>query len=109
MARPLARPAHCKSKSGPVASGAFGAEVLEAVKRRKDELVRRGQGWRTSEGEFRARANLIESLRRQEFERVGRQLASERGLAFHSIEEGETVRGKLLGSVRAYQRAVRDD
>ena len=68
--------------------------------RRKNELIRRGQGWRTSAGEFRARANLLDSLRRQEVERVGRQLAAERGVAFHFIEEGETARGKLLGSMQ---------
>jgi Protein of unknown function (DUF3363) len=84
----------------PVAANGFGAEVLDALEQRKQELVRRGQGWRTSAGEFRARANLIETLRRQEVDRVGRPLASERGLAFTSNQEGDTVRGKLLGSVQ---------
>jgi hypothetical protein len=63
----------------PVAGGGFGAEVLDALEQRKDELIRRGQGWRTSAGEFRARANLIDTLRRQEVERVGRQLALNEG------------------------------
>ena len=72
----------------------------DALEKRKNQLIGRGQGWRTSGGEFRARANLIETLRSQEVERIGRQLASERGLAFHSVQEGESVRGKLLGSVQ---------
>ena len=84
----------------PVAGGGFGGEVLDALERRKNELIRRGQGWRTSAGDFRARANLLDTLRDQEVERVGRQLASERGLAFNSIAEGDTVRGKLLGSAQ---------
>jgi hypothetical protein len=84
----------------PIVGGGFGAQVLDALEQRKDELVRRGQGWRTSAGEFGAKANLIETLRRQEVERVGRKLASERGLAFNSIGEGDTIRGKLIGSVQ---------
>jgi Protein of unknown function (DUF3363) len=51
-----------------------------------------------SGGELRPRTDLIGTLRRQK-ERVGRQLATERGVAFNPIEEGQTVRGKLLGSV----------
>lgn len=33
-------------------------------------------------------------------ERVGRALAAQRGLAFAPIEEGQTVRGKLVGSTQ---------
>jgi hypothetical protein len=55
------------------------------VERRKDELVRRGRGWRTSSGEFQARANVIETLRGQEVERIGRQLASDMSGALPSI------------------------
>jgi type IV secretory pathway VirD2 relaxase len=83
-----------------VAASGFGAEVREALEHRKAELVRRGHASRTSAGEFRARADLIGTLRRQEAERVGRQLATERGVAFKPVEEGQTVRGKLLGSVQ---------
>jgi type IV secretory pathway VirD2 relaxase len=83
-----------------IAANGFGAEVLEALEQRKDELVRQGHAWRTADGDVRARADLIGTLARQEVERVGRQLAAERGLAFHPIEEGQTVRGKLVGSAQ---------
>ena len=83
-----------------VAASGFGAEVREALEHRKAELVRRGHASRTSAGEFRARADLIGILRRQEVERVGRQLATEQGVAFKPVDEGQTVRGKLLGSVQ---------
>jgi len=83
-----------------LAMGGFGAEVRDALDRRADELVRQGHAWRTPEGEWRPRANLIGTLQRQEVERVGRKLAAERGLAFVPVEDGQAVRGKLLGSAQ---------
>jgi type IV secretory pathway VirD2 relaxase len=79
-------------------TGGFGAEVRQALERRADELVRQGHASRTAHGQVRVKANLIGTLKHQEVERVGRQLAAERGLAFQPIREGHTVRGKLLGS-----------
>jgi type IV secretory pathway VirD2 relaxase len=81
-----------------LSTGGFGAEVREALARRSDELVRQGHASRTAQGGLRIRANLISTLARQEVERVGRQLAAERGLTFQPIHEGQAVRGKLLGS-----------
>lgn len=49
---------------------------------------------------MRARGDLLPVLERQEVERVGRKLAAERGLAFHAVEDGQTIRGKLVGSTR---------
>jgi type IV secretory pathway VirD2 relaxase len=83
-----------------LATGGFGAEVLQALERRTDELVRQGHASRTTEGQLRVKADLIGTLARQEVERVGRQFAAERGLAFQPIREGQTVRGKLLGSAQ---------
>jgi len=82
------------------ATGGFGAEVRDALARRSDELVRQGHASRTAQGGLRIRANLIGNLARQEVERVGRQLAAERGLTFQPVHEGQTVRGKLLGSAQ---------
>jgi len=62
--------------------------------------VLRGHASRTPQGRLRVKADLIATLARQEVERVGRQLAAERGLAFQAIHEGQTVRGKLLGSAQ---------
>ena len=83
-----------------LATSGFGAEVRQALERRKDELVRQGHAWRTPEGGLRARADLVGTLARQEVERVGRQLAAERGLTFRPIHEGQTIRGKLVGSAQ---------
>ena len=40
------------------------------------------------------------ALELQEIERVGRKLATERGLAFDAIEDGQAIRGKLIGSAQ---------
>jgi len=84
----------------PLAKSRFRAGVREALDRRADELVRQGHAWRTPEGERRANANLIGTLQHKEVERAGRELAAEPGLAFVAVEDGQTVRGKLLGSVQ---------
>jgi Protein of unknown function (DUF3363) len=86
--------------TGMFAEAGFGAEVRSALERRKDELIRQGHAWRTPEGGVRARHDLLPALERQEIERVGRKLAAERGLAFRAIEDGQTIRGKLIGSAQ---------
>ena len=83
-----------------LATSGFGAEVRQALERRTDELVRQGHASRTAQGGTRIRADLIGTMARHEVERVGRQLAAERGLTFQTIHEGQTVRGKLLGSAQ---------
>ena len=85
---------------GALAGAGFGTEVRNALERRKDELVRQGHAWRTPEGGVRARNDLLPTLERQEVERVGRRLAAERGVAFNAIEDGQTIRGKLIGSTQ---------
>lgn len=84
----------------PLAKSGFGAGVREALDRRADELVRQGHAWRTPEGEGLANANLIGILQHKKVERAGRELAAEPRLAFVPVEDGLTVRGKLLGSVQ---------
>ena len=88
-----------RDKSSLVMSG-FGIEVREALDRRADELVRQGHASRTIDGAWRPRTDLIATLQQREVERAGRELAAQRGLAFAPIEEGQTVRGKLVGSTQ---------
>ena len=89
---------HCTQDK--LAEAGFGAEVRSALERRKDELIRQGHAWRTPEGAVRAKRDLRPTLERQEVERIGRRLAADRGLAFHAIEDGKTIRGKLIGSAQ---------
>jgi len=84
----------------PLAMSGFGVEVRKALDRRTHELVRQGHASRTADGARRPRANLILTLQQQEVERAGRELAAERGLAFAPVQEGQTVRGKLLGTTQ---------
>jgi type IV secretory pathway VirD2 relaxase len=83
-----------------LATSGFGFEVRQALERRTDELIRQGHANRTAQGQLRIKADLIGTLTHQEVERVGRELAAERGLAFQPIREGQTVRGKLLSSAQ---------
>jgi type IV secretory pathway VirD2 relaxase len=88
-----------RDKSPLVMSG-FGVEVRKALDQRADELVRQGHASRTTDGAWRPRTNLIATLQQQEVERAGRALAAQRGLAFAPVQEGQTVRGKLVGSTQ---------
>jgi hypothetical protein len=67
---------------------------------RTGELIQRGYARRTDDGVLRVKANLIGTLTQREVERVGRELAAERGLTFNAIADGEHVQGKLLGSTQ---------
>jgi type IV secretory pathway VirD2 relaxase len=83
-----------------LATGGFGSEVRLALERSADELVRQEYASWTAQGQVRIKADLIGTLARQEVERVGRQLAAERGLIFQAVREGQTVRGELVGSAQ---------
>jgi hypothetical protein len=83
-----------------IAVSGFGAEVRRALEQRTGELIQRGYARRTDDGVLRVKANLIGTLTQHEVERVGRDLAAERGLTFNAIADGEHVQGKLLGSTQ---------
>jgi type IV secretory pathway VirD2 relaxase len=83
-----------------LADAGFGAEVRSALERRKYELIRQGHAWHSPDGSLHARKDLLPVLERQEVERVGQRLAAERGLAFKSVEDGQTIRGRLVGSAQ---------
>lgn len=57
-----------------------------------------GHARRQADGNFVLRRNLIAALERQEVERVGREMAGARGLAFLPVQASEYVSGKLAGS-----------
>lgn len=84
----------------PLGTTGFGAEVAAAMDRRKEELIRQGHARRTPEGSIIARRDLIPALQRQEVERVGKALAADRGRNFAAVADGDTVRGKLVGSTQ---------
>nr|WP_299496331.1 DUF3363 domain-containing protein [uncultured Rhizobium sp.] len=83
----------------PLTKAGFGLEVREALDRRRQSLVDQGQAVRLDNGSIRAPKDLLERLERTEINRVGRQLAAERGLSYTPSQAGEYVSGSLKGSI----------
>ena len=83
----------------PITQAGFGREVSEALDRRRHSLVDQGQAVRLDNGRIRAPKDLLERLERTEIDRVGRQMAAERGLSYTQSQPGEYVSGSLKGSV----------
>lgn len=83
----------------PLTQAGFGREVSEALDRRRQSLVDQGQAVRLDNGSIRAPKDLLHRLERTEIDRVGRQLAAERGLPYTPSQPGEYVSGSLKGGV----------
>jgi type IV secretory pathway VirD2 relaxase len=83
----------------PLTDAGFGAEVRDALERRKDNLVEQGMATRTPEGGVRAPRDLLSRLEQQEIARVGPEMARARGLTFKPAEIGNYVSGTLVGAV----------
>ncbi|MCI0600525.1 MAG: DUF3363 domain-containing protein [Beijerinckiaceae bacterium] len=84
----------------PVASAGFGRDVADAIERRKQALVDRGYATRLPGGQIRVPSDVIATLERAEVTRVGRAIATERGLIFQEAKTGEYVSGTLIGSTQ---------
>ncbi len=54
---------------------------------------------RLDNGSIRAPKDLLERLERTEIDRVGRQMAAERGLSYTPSQTGEYVSGSLKGGI----------
>jgi type IV secretory pathway VirD2 relaxase len=83
----------------PLTQAGFGREVSEALDRRRQSLVDQGQAVRLDNGSIRAPKDLLERLERTEIDRVGRQMAADRGLPYAPSQPGEYVSGSLKGGV----------
>ncbi|MBT9471820.1 MAG: DUF3363 domain-containing protein [Pseudomonadota bacterium] len=88
-----------KRRTEPSPQG-FGGEVHRALAGRQEELVRQGHADRTSSGDWRAKPDLLATLERQELSRAGAVLALEKDVPFKMPKAGETVKGKLTGSLQ---------
>jgi type IV secretory pathway VirD2 relaxase len=84
----------------PLTGAGFGREVRDAMERRKQTLVDMGHADRLSDGGLRAPRDLLSRLERAEVTRIGRAMATERGLPFQEAKAGEYVSGKLIGSTQ---------
>lgn len=81
------------------ASG-FGEQVREAMERRRDTLIDRGDAIRQADGRTAYRRNLIATLQEREVVRAGEELAAKKALPFRAAADGETVTGKFTGTVQ---------
>ena len=80
----------------PMGELGFGREAREALLRRAERLVEMGLA--TGNGDkFTVSRAALSTLEQREVERVGRQMAAERGLTYEPSEPGEYVAGRLVG------------
>ncbi|MBG0810430.1 relaxase/mobilization nuclease and DUF3363 domain-containing protein [Methylosinus sp. H3A] len=80
----------------PLAEAGFGRDVKNALNRRGERLVEMGLA--TDDGKsISILRSAIATLERREVERVGRQMAAERGLSYSPSAPGEYVSGRLAG------------
>ncbi len=77
----------------------FGAEVEDALTRRRQWLISRGFGTSTTERPFQPMPSLLATLRDQEIRRTGLLLSNRLGLAFHELTDGEQASGIYRQSV----------
>lgn len=81
----------------PLSEAGFGREVTDAMARRRQSLVDQGHATRLDDGRIRAPKDLIARLEATETNRVGREMAAERGLSYTPSKSGEYVSGRLAG------------
>jgi len=74
----------------------FGREVGKAMPRRAQRLVEMGLAT-AKDGKIRVPVDFVAKLERLEVERVGHQMARERGLTYMPANAGEYVSGRLAG------------
>ena len=80
----------------PLAGTGFGQEVNAALDRRAARLVEMGHA-SVKDGFISIPRRTIAALERQEIDRVGKEMAAERGLTYSPSGPGEYVSGRLAG------------
>jgi hypothetical protein len=79
-----------------ITDSAFGRDVNKAISRRAERLVEMGLAT-AKDGNIRVPVHTLTILERQEVDRVGHQMAKDRGLTFVPSSAGEHVSGRLAG------------
>ena len=79
-----------------IADSGFGRQVNNALSRRAQRLVEMGLAT-TRDGNINIPVSAAATLQRREVERVGHQMATERGLTYMPANAGEYVSGRLAG------------
>ena len=79
-----------------IADGGFGQEVRKALNRRAQRLADMGLAI-AKDGNIHIPSRVVATLERREVERVGQQMARERGLTFLPSTTGDQISGRLVG------------
>jgi Protein of unknown function (DUF3363) len=79
-----------------IADSGFGQQVNNALRRRAQRLVDMGHAT-AKDGNIHIPASTVATLQRQEVERVGQQMARERGLTYVPAKAGDYVSHRLAG------------
>jgi type IV secretory pathway VirD2 relaxase len=79
-----------------ITDSGFGREVNKAMVRRAQKLVEMGFAT-TKDGNIHISTRTVTTLERLEVERVGQQMARDRGLTYMPANAGEYVSGRLAG------------
>lgn len=83
-----------------LAPSGFGQQVREAMDRRREHHIDRGDATQASDGRVFYRRSLLTTLREREVTRVGAEMAENKRLLFRAATDGETVSGKFTGTVQ---------
>jgi type IV secretory pathway VirD2 relaxase len=87
-----------RSPADLVAAG-FGQDVQQAMDRRREHLIERGDAISHADGRISYRRNLLATLQQRDVIRAGTALATSRSLPFQATGDGETVRGVFKETV----------
>lgn len=87
-------------EASDLAPAGFGSQVRKAIDQRREHHIERGDATRQQNGRVFYRRNLLATLREREVDRVGTEIAGNRGLPFRAASDGETVSGKFTGTVQ---------
>lgn len=83
-----------------LAPAGFGQQVQQAMDRRREYLIDRGDATRQQNGRVFYRRNLLAALREREVARAGAEMAATKPMPFRAAGDGETVSGKFTGTVQ---------
>ncbi len=78
----------------------FGEQVREAMDRRREHHIYRGDAARRPDGRIAYRRNLIATLQEREVVQAGAELAARKALPFRMAADGETVAGTFTGTAQ---------
>ena len=78
----------------------FGQQVREAMDRRREHHIDRGDATPGPNGGTLYRRNLLATLREREVARVGAEMIQGKGLPFRAATDGENISGKFTGTVQ---------